>query len=94
MPDFLADFCEQVGRRSGWSFALMGGGPDAGNNGEITTISVHTGQDKYGQTFRRAYKNYKEAVEVPFWKHLDAVYRECIIIYFNELLCIDYICTL
>lgn len=76
LPDVLSDFCEEMGRRTGWSFAIMAGGPDAGNNGEITTLSVHTGQDKYGHTFRRAYKDYKTAVEVPFSSHLSGVYRE------------------
>lgn len=76
LPDIIGDFLEAMARRTGWSFTVVGGGPDGAKDGQIRTISLHTGKDAYGQTFPKALPNYRETVLVPYSKFLESVYRE------------------
>lgn len=76
LPDMIGDFLEAMAKRTGWSFSMIGGGPDGANDGKIRTISLHTGKDVYGQTFPKAIPDYKEAILVPYSKFLESVYRE------------------
>ena len=72
----IGDFLEAIATRTGWSFTVVGGGPDGAQDGNIRTISLHTGKDAYGQTFPKAIPDYRETVLVPYSKFLDSVYRE------------------
>jgi hypothetical protein len=72
----IGDFLEAMVKRTGWSFTLVGGGPDGAKDGKIRTISLHTGKDAYGQTFPKAIPDYLETVLVPYSKFLESVYRE------------------
>jgi hypothetical protein len=76
LPDMIGDFLEAMAKRTGWSFTMIGGGPDGANDGKIRTISLHTGKDLYGQTFPKAIPDYKETILVPYSKFLESVYRE------------------
>lgn len=55
---------------------FVGGGPDPSANGDIATIAVHTGQDPYGHSFRKAYAGYNDNILVPFRTFLHSVYRK------------------
>lgn len=76
LPDMIGDFLEAIAKRTGWSFTVVGGGPDGAKEGQICTISLHTGKDAYGQTFPKAIPDYRETVLVPYSKFLESVYRE------------------
>ena len=72
-PNMVGDFLEAMVKRTGWSFTLIGGGPDIAMGGKVRTILLHTGQDLYGQTFAKAVPNYKEKMLVPYSKFLDTI---------------------
>lgn len=72
----IGDFLEAMARRTGWSFTVLGGGPDVAKDGNIRTISLHTGKDAYEQTFPKAIPNYIDTVLAPYSKFLESVYRE------------------
>ena len=55
---------------------LIGSSPDVAMGGKVCMISLHTGQDQYGQTFAEVVPNYKEKMLVPYSKFLDTVYHE------------------
>ena len=76
LPDMIGDFLEAMAKRTGWSFMMIGGGPDGANEGKIRTISLHTGKDVYRQTFPKAIPDYKETILVPYSKFLESAYRE------------------
>ena len=67
-----------MAKRTGWSFMVVGGGPDGAKNGNICTISLHTGKDAYRQTFPKAIPDYVETVLVPYSKFLETVYHESV----------------
>ena len=64
----VGDFLEAMAKRTGWSFTLIGSGPDVAMGGKVCMISLHTGQDLYGQTFAKVVPNYKEKMLVPYSK--------------------------
>ena len=70
LPNMISDFLEAMAKRTGWSFTMIGGGPDGANEDKIRTISLHTGKDVYGQTFPKAIPDYKETILVPYSKFL------------------------
>lgn len=72
----IGDFLAAMAKCTGWSFTMIGGGPDGAKDGKIRTISLHTGKDAYGQTFPKAIPDYKETFLVPYSKFLESVYRE------------------
>jgi hypothetical protein len=86
LPSVLKNFCEAMSARTGWSFSILAGGPDPATNGTVRTISIHVGQDAYGQSFGRAVPNFAETYLKPFSTFLHSVYREFIWI-FNHYWC-------
>lgn len=72
----IGDFLAAMAKHTGWSFMMIGGGPDGAKDGKIHTISLHTGKDAYRQTFLKAIPDYKETFLVPYSKFLELVYHE------------------
>ena len=76
LPDMIGDFLEAIAKCTGWSFTLVGGGPDGAKGSKIRTISLHTGKDAYGQMLPKAIPDYLETVLVPYSKFLESVYHK------------------
>lgn len=65
-PVLIKQFLAGLAQRTGWSYTVLGGGPEPANGGKIRTIAVHEGQDKFGQIFSVAYPDFYEKVLTPF----------------------------
>ena len=76
LPDIISDFLEAMARCTGWSFMVLGGGPDVAKDGNIQTISLHTRKDMYAQTFPKVIPNYINTILSPYSKFLESVYCE------------------
>lgn len=72
----IGDFLDVIPRHTGWSFTVVGGGPDGAKDSKIHTISLHTGKDAYGQMFPKVIPDYLELVLEPYSKFLESVYCE------------------
>ncbi|KAF9458779.1 hypothetical protein BDZ94DRAFT_1269841 [Collybia nuda] len=70
----LDSFICDLAVRTGWSFSVMGGGPDPVNGGRIQTISFHEGQNCLGASFKKAHVSFDESVLKPYIEFINQVY--------------------
>lgn len=87
--DMIGDFLDAMTKRTGWSFTVIGGGPDPALDGRIRTVSVHKGLDLYGLTFSKALPKYRETIIQPYSKFLHSVYRKYSVFSLNLKLTIN-----
>jgi len=67
-------FFDEMAKRTGWAFSVLAGGPDPGLNGQIRTIALHLGEDRYNQMFSVANPNFHKDVLMPYRSFLYNVY--------------------
>ena len=65
-----------MAERTGWAFTVLAGGPDSAKEGEIRSVGIHIGQDRYGNSFGKAMPNFTEAILKPFSGFLHSVYSK------------------
>ena len=71
MEALLAD----LGKRTGWSFLVLAGGPDL-VSGKIRTVSFSEGQNKLGHSFAKCHSEFEQAYVKPFNSFLKQIYRK------------------
>jgi len=76
MGSMIRQFCHEIKIRTGWALMFLGGGPDPREQGAITTMAVHSSQDKFGLSFGQANTNFEELYVKPFGAYLEQLYRE------------------
>jgi len=61
--------------RTGWSFTVLAGGPEPSkSDGQIRTLAIHSGTDRFGQIFSKANEKFVEQCVNPFTAFLQNVY--------------------
>ncbi|KJA24432.1 hypothetical protein HYPSUDRAFT_200645 [Hypholoma sublateritium FD-334 SS-4] len=74
MPQIVHNLLSQLNARTGWSFTVSCGGPDPNQNGDITTMSIHSCVDMYGQSYAKATPDFQQTVLKPFSDYLHTIY--------------------
>ncbi len=75
IPHLAHDFMRQLKHLTGWSFTISCGGPDPRKNGAITTMSVHSCTNIYGQSYAKATPDFQKTVQKPFSDYLHTIFR-------------------
>lgn len=69
VPEVLQTIIPRLAAKSGWTWAVIGGGPDPDKpNGAIRTVSFQTGQNPMGQGF-------DESEHAPVYNRMVAGYK-------------------
>lgn len=70
LPEILQTLVPRLAARSGWTWTVIGGGPDPDKpNGAIRTVSFHTGEDSIGRGF-------DESEHAPIYNKFVAGYKK------------------
>lgn len=75
LPQMAHDFMQQVKKMTGWSLTMACGGPDPRQNGDITTMSIHSCTNMYNQSYAKATPDFQRTVLKPFSEYLHTVFR-------------------
>lgn len=78
LPQMAHDFMQQVKKMTGWSLTMACGGPDPRQNGDITTISIHSCTNINKQSYARATPNFQQTILKPFSEYLHILFRTCL----------------
>lgn len=64
----------ELGKRTGWAFMIMAGGPDPAT-GKLRTVGAYEGRDMQGQTFAKSHPNFEDEVIKPFASFIKRAFR-------------------
>ncbi|KAF9499187.1 hypothetical protein BDN71DRAFT_1428231 [Pleurotus eryngii] len=76
IPRYFQAFCQELARRTGWSFTLLAGGPDPINGGRVNSIGVHFGENEAGQHFGKATPGFGDTVLTLYANFLNMLYTQ------------------
>ncbi|KAG6895612.1 hypothetical protein C0992_000360 [Termitomyces sp. T32_za158] len=66
ISDVSYGFLDAQHEKTGWTWTLLGGGPDPSHGGRLRTVVFHAGQNHLGHNFGAAHATFREAVLNPF----------------------------
>ncbi|KAF6749125.1 hypothetical protein DFP72DRAFT_1073680 [Ephemerocybe angulata] len=76
-PTIIECFVDMLAEQTGWSWSMIGGGPDpANNNGAISSMAYHSGETSHGQFFKSWDPRYEEVCVKSYKKFCHAVHAE------------------
>ncbi|KAH7904861.1 hypothetical protein BJ138DRAFT_1119004 [Hygrophoropsis aurantiaca] len=74
MPNTMAKLLLDLHNLTGWSYTVLAGGPEPGNQGRLKSISLHVGDNEAGRDFGSALLGFKDKIVKPFDMFLRTVY--------------------
>ncbi|KAG6822694.1 hypothetical protein H0H92_012920, partial [Tricholoma furcatifolium] len=76
--DKYAQVLEGLAKKTGWYYTVLMGGPNPGENGNISVASLHVGENSNGASFSQAHTNFERNYMEPYAQFLTSAFTRAI----------------